>query len=194
MPCLPSGEEPGAETMSDDDRPRRSWREIDRAKDRSVHRKDERPEGIGGRQKGQRRERSYRAALDRLFESGKIADLMELQTGEKAGKGGDTQSANRIKMQAKIRDAIDRETLSKEVDAYVEKFGDLPEEIDLLARVIEHRDPSRQFDAMQRIEGRLAQERPRRTRAMIGQLKMIRDIGDDPELTDLAVRLIEILE
>jgi hypothetical protein len=178
--------------MSDDDRPRRSWREIDRAKDKSAHRKEERPDPGFGRRQGKRREKSYRAALDRLFDSGKIADLVEKQTGEKSSD--QSQGDSRIKMHASITDATDRDALTRAVDSYLQKFGELPEDLAVLGRVLEHRDPTLQLEAMQRIDALLDREQPKRTRAMVGQLKMIRDIGDDPELTDLAKRLIERLE
>lgn len=176
--------------MSDDDRPRRSWREIDRNKDRSAHRQEERPEP-GQRRGGARQKRSYRAALDRLFETGKIADLVEQKTGEK-GKGDD--SDNRIKALAKIRDAGDRDEVTRLVDAYLQKFDELPDDLELLGRVLEHRNPTWQLEAMERIDRLLETEQPKRTRAMLGQLKMIRDIGDDPELVQLAKKLIARLD
>jgi hypothetical protein len=171
-----------------DDRPRRSWREIDRNKDRSSHRKEERPEGQnrGGRQK-----QSYRAALDRLFDSGKIADLVEAKTGEKKSD----EDSNRFKALSKIRDAGDRDEVTKQVDAYLQKFGnELPDDLEILARVIEHRNPTWQLDAMERIDKLLETETPKRTRAMLGQLKMIRDIGDELEMVQLAKKLIEKLD
>jgi len=172
--------------MSDDDRPRRSWREIDRNKDRSAHRRDERPEQKG---KGPRREKSYRATLDRLFDSGKIAELVEQKTGEPRG-----EADNRIKALARIRDAASREDVTASVDDYLKKYDALPDDLELWARVLEHRDPSMQMDAMQRIDGLLELEQPKRTRAMLGQLRMIRDIGDEREMVELAKRLIDRLE
>lgn len=177
--------------MSDDERPRRSWREIDRNKDRSAHRKEERPEG-GGRRGGPRRERSYRAALDRLFDSGKIAELVEQKAPSSEGDAGGGD--NRIKALARIRDAAGRDEVTREVDAYLKQWDRLPDDLEVLARLLEHRDPGLQLEAMERIDGLLERERPKRTRAMLGQLRMIRDVGDDPELVSLARRLIERLE
>ena len=47
---------------------------------------------------------------------------------------------------------------------------------------------------MERIDKLLETETPKRTRAMLGQLKMIRDIGDEPEMVQLAKKLIEQLD
>lgn len=177
--------------MSDDDRPKRSWREIDRRKDGSSHRREERRD-VGGRgPRGPRREKSYKAALDRLFDSGKIADLVE----EKSGGAADSQGGeNRIKALAKIKNAASRDDVTAAVDAYLASWAELPDDMETLARVLEHRNPTWQLDAMERIDRLLETERPRRTRAMVGQLKMIRDIGDEPEMVQLAKRLIERLD
>jgi hypothetical protein len=175
--------------MSDDDRPRKSWREIDKAKDRSVHRKEERRDPQG-RPMGQRRQKSYRASLDRLFDSGKISELVEQQAPGTARAAGGEQS--RLKQQARIRDASGRDEVTEAVDAYLERYP-MPDDFELLTRILEHRDPGRQLEAMNRLGALLEQERPKRTRALLGQLKMIRDLGEDPELEQLAERLIEMI-
>jgi len=180
------GVEDGVWDMSDEERPRRSWREIDRNKDRSSHRREDRRDAPAGR--GPRREKSYRATLDRLFDSGKIGALVE----QKTGVTGD--SDNRIKALARVNNATDRDDLTAAVDAYLQKFDALPDDLELLGRLLEHRDPSRQIEAMERIDKLLDLEQPKRTRAMLGQLRMIRDIGDDDEMVDLARRLIDRLE
>ena len=176
--------------MSDDERPRRSWREIDRNKDRSSHRKEERRDS-DDRRGGPRRERSYRAALDRLFDSGKIAELVEQKA---PSSGSDKGGESRIKALATIKSAVGRDEVTRTVDAYLQQWDGLPDDVEILGQLLEHRNPTLQLDAMERIEQLLQQERPKRTRAMLGQLRMIRDVDDDPEMVALARRLIERLE
>ncbi len=116
---------------------------------------------------------------------------MEAKTGEKKSD----EDSNRFKALSKIRDAGDRDEVTKQVDAYLQKFGnELPDDLEILARVIEHRNPTWQLDAMERIDKLLETETPKRTRAMLGQLKMIRDIGDELEMVQLAKKLIEKLD
>jgi len=186
--------------MSDDERPRRSWRDVDRQKDRSAHRKEERRDGDRG-PRGPRREKSYRAALDRLFESGKIAELVQQKDPTAAAEQG---GENRIKALAAIRNATGRDELTAALDAFVAKFGAaeegggrlaaLPDDMEVLGQALQHRDPNVQLEAMERIDALLERERPKRTRAMLGLLRMIRDVDEDPDLTRLAKRLIERLE
>ena len=84
---------------------RKSWREIDQAKDGSGGSS----RGGSGRERssqGQRSQKSYRATLDRLFDSGKIGELVEQQSSSKTEpKPGDE---SRIKLLRKIQDATDR--------------------------------------------------------------------------------------
>jgi hypothetical protein len=128
-----------------------------------------------------------------LFDSGKIADLVEKKAPE-LKKEGAAEGENRLKMLAKIKEAMDRSSVTTALDAYLQKFGELPDDLEAWARMLEHRDGERQREALMRIDQLLDQQRPRRTRAMLGQLRMIRDIGDDPEMVALAEKLIKRLE
>jgi len=179
-------------TMSDEERPKRSWREIDRKKDRSAHRQDDRRD-YEGRGPGPQRKKSYRAALDRLFDTGKIADLVQQKGGGSAG-ADDEIGENKIKALAKITNAANRDEVTAAVDAYLKKWDELVDDLEVLGRVLEHKNPTWQLEAMERIDRLLETEQPRRSRAMVGQLKMIREIGDDDEMVELARRLIERLE
>ena len=178
--------------MSDDDRPRKSWREIDKARDGSSHRRDERPGGSSGRGAKGRSQKSYRSALDRLFDSGKIGDLVQ-QKDPTAKKPEPEGGESRLKLHKKIKAATDRDDLTRTVDGYLKKF-ELPDDHDVLGRVLEHRDPGVQRDAMERIAALLETTQPKRARAMVGQLKMIRDFADDPEMESLATKIIERLD
>jgi len=178
--------------MSDEDRPRKSWREIDKARDGSSHRKERPDASMLTRRSSGRSQKSYRAALDRLFDSGKIADLVEKKDPTE-GKHTDTEGESRLKMLKKIRDATDRDDVTRTTDAYLKQYG-LPEDMEVLPRLLEHRDPEIQLQAMTRIDELLETQRPKRTRAMVGQLKMIRDFADEQEMMELADKLIDRLD
>jgi hypothetical protein len=177
--------------MSDDERPRKSWREIDKQKDRSQHRRDEKP--VVEKKRGPGSQKSYRAQLDRLFETGKIADLVAAKEGTDPAKAGEA-GENRIKMLGAIKRAMDRESITRELDAYLAKFGELPDELDILEKALDHRKLDLQIDAMRRIDALLDREQPRRKRTMVGQLKLIRDVSGDDEAIALAKKLLGRLE
>ena len=172
-----------------DERRKRTWKEIDAAKDKSGHRREERPQG-GGRRTG-RSQKSYRAALDRLFDSGKIGDLVEERTGQAADDG----DPSRQKLLRAIRDAEDKASITEAVDAYLAAHDQLPDDPDILGKALSHKQPGRQLDAMEALLAALdAGRTPRRARGIIGQLKLIRDTSGDPELEQLASQLLDRLE
>jgi hypothetical protein len=175
--------------MSDEERPRKSWREIDKARDHSAHRREERAAGATERKRGPGSQKSYRAALDRLFETGKIAQLVD-----GPGASEDPESESRIRMLSRIEKAMDRESICREVDAYLAKFGELPDDLEILGKVLEHRDAERQRQAMERIDRLLDGAKPKRSRAMVAQLKIIRDLAYDKEMVQLASKLLGRLE
>jgi hypothetical protein len=178
--------------MSDEERPRKSWREIDRGRDRSAHRRDERAPQEG-RKRGPGSQKSYRAALDRIFSSGKIGELVA-ERAPGGLPGLDEGEENRLKLLKRVQNAIGRDEITRELDLYLEHHP-LPDELEILEKALEHRAPARQLEAMGRLESMLeAGAEPRRKRGMVGQLKLIRDLGEDPELTALASRLLTRLE
>ena len=167
-----------------DERPRKSWKEIDQARDGSRTRRDE----PSGRRPSPRSQKSYRAALDRAFNSGKIGELVQERELPE-----DSPDANRIKLMRAITEAEDRPTITKAADAFLEQF-ELPKDADVLAKVVQHKKPARQIQAMELLESLLDEQQPKRIRALIGALKLIRDTADDPEMEQLSARLIERLE
>jgi hypothetical protein len=165
-----------------DERPRKSWREKDRQKDRSQHRRDDAASGALSGRRRERSQKSYRAQLDRLFDSGKIGQLVEDEGASDAG-------SSRLKLAKAITNAEGRDAVTKAVDAYMAEH-ELPDDIELLAKLLEHRDESVQLEGMRQMKLAVQHERPRRTRGIIGQLKLIRDVTDDDEARELADGLI----
>lgn len=168
-----------------DDKPRRSWRDLDRQRDRSTHRREEPRQG--GPARHERSQKSYRATLDRLFESGKISKLLD-DPSPTAGEGSDRLPLLRAVQQAEGRDAV-----TGALDAYLARY-ELPDEFEVLEKALEHRSASVQLKALEGLEGLLARERPRRTRGLIGQLKLIRDATSEERLRELATSILERLD
>ena len=143
---------------------------------------------------GKRRERSqkgYRATLDRLFDSGKIGELIEKQS---PGSAPTADDESRIKLLRAIRDAEGRPKITAAVDAYLKKYELPTDDVEVLAKLLEHRNPTRQIEAMEALLVATESEKPRRTRTIVAQAKMIRDTNDEKEMIDLANQLIERLD
>lgn len=169
--------------MSDDRK--KSWREIDRQRDSSDHRKPER--GAAGRPRGSRK--SYKAALDRLFDSGKIGDVVKERAEQTGCELGGEDAAERNALARAVQDAVTPSALASAADAYLKRF-DMPQDIELLAKMLELRDEERQVEVMESIVALDAEARPRRLRAVIGQLKLIRDMNEEDRASELARELL----
>jgi hypothetical protein len=186
---LPDRRAGGAVTEDNDrERPRKSWREVDAQRDRSAHTtRSERDRERAGR-RGKPSTKSYKAALDKLFENGGIARLLD----EAAAKDGDGRGSDegtgtlvdtKSRLTARVRDALGPDEVTKAVDAYLAKYGRPPEEFEFLGPMLQHRDAARVSEAMVAISAMLDTGlRPRRPRAIAALLRTIEEVGDDPDL------------
>lgn len=131
------------------DRP--SWRDIDRKKDRSRHRQDERP--AGPKPRVESATKAYRRQLDRLFAEGGLPEHLkdrlpapEAEEAAPAGKGSD-----RLKRVRAVRQAPSGPELVKAIDALRKDYG-LPDDLEILLRVLEHPSDAVLLEALALIE------------------------------------------
>jgi hypothetical protein len=164
----------------DRERTRKSWREIDAQRDRSAHTtRAERDRERAGK-RGKPSQKSYKAALDRLFETGGIAKLLDEPA---TPNGDDAKAETRAKLAARVRDALGPDDITKAVDGYLTKFGRPPEDFEFLGPMLQHRNEERVTEAMDAIAALLdAGQKPRRPRAIAAQLRTIEEVSDEPEL------------
>src|SRR5215471_20083160 len=198
--------------MPDDDRPKKSWREIDSKRDRSQHRgpsekREDSP--FGGGRKGEQRQKTYRSQLDRLFESGGIGKLVAEQEKQKqeelaqkmgmrppapaAGEKPAEPTAppaedGRIKKLAQVRDAIGPDQITKAVDGYLKGYP-WPNDLDFLSAALEHRDEDIIREALTRLASALAAGKPRRAATLAGRLRTLEELGGDDEIRKKASEL-----
>jgi len=178
--------------MSDDRKRKRSWRDIDRNKDKSSHRSDA-PSGHPRGPRGQAAaSRSHRNALDRLFNSGKVGELVKKRDAETGVVAEDPDGPSRRSLAEKIEQATDKDTKIAAIDKYLERFS-LPSDYDVLVHVLDHPDPDVVGDALDRIERLLETEKPRRARTLIAQLKTLQDLSEWGKLRRRAAALLEKL-
>jgi hypothetical protein len=177
---------------NDRERPRKSWREIDAQRDRSLHTTRAERDRERAVKRGKPSTKSYKAALDKLFESGGIAKLLEetaARENEKSAEGG-TLVDTKARLAARVRDALGPDEVTKAVDAYLVKYGRPPEEFEFLGPMLQHRDVDRVSEAMVAINALLDTGlKPRRPRAISALLRTIEEVGDDAALRQQAHEL-----
>jgi hypothetical protein len=165
-----------------DDREKKSWRDIDRGRDRSAHRKDPRPEPGAGGARRERSQKSYRAALDRAFEIGALGKLLG-STEPRPPEG-----ESRLRLLAAIRDANTSDEVSAAVDRAL-AAGPLPDEAEVWARVVEHNDLDRVREALRKLPALLKAQPLKRARTLKARLRYLEEVAGDEELRREAAAL-----
>lgn len=166
---------------------KKSWKEIDAQKDRSQHRREE-PKGGGG-PRGRDPSRSHRAALDQLFGAGAVAELVRRRDAE-TGVTAEDRGPSKKALGEAITAASEPGARLKAMDAYLAAFS-LPRDFDLLALFLGHGDPEVVEGVMDRLGAMLEDEKPRRPRVIIAQLKTIAELSEWGKLRRLAAALLE---
>jgi len=201
------------------DRP--SWKEIDRMREKPGRRKKREKKDNGIPQHSTRYDK-YKQDLNRLFDQGLAGELLKKPVKEKdkvktpslskaAGKGKSRAKAavatrkegripktskasvSRLKMIRSVVDAEDSESLVKAVNELNERFG-LPDDWEVLVRVLEHPDEKLVLQAVSRMKDLLPKtvKIPRRF-TLRERLRSIGQTALDGELRQLASEMEEML-
>jgi hypothetical protein len=113
----------------------KSWREIDRNKDKSNHRSSR---SSGGGRKQNKRTSSYKKNLDKLFEpDADVPDELQDLVKEIEPEEG-TEEAERKKAIAALREVEGFKAFTETVEWYLEEGFALPDNENLLLRILDH--------------------------------------------------------
>lgn len=188
--------------MGDRERPKKSWKEIDAAREGGRRSSSSSGEGNARNAAAEAKASSaHRAALDALFERGEIGKYAEKlglgppthkpQEPAKAAAPAPAPSPEAIERSAKdeerqslrkkILEGSTRESVARAFDRYAKAYG-LPTDWELLERGLEHPRDQRLSEVMGGLEKLLATEKPRRVRTLDGRLRLIAETHEDPEL------------
>src|SRR4051794_28673910 len=125
----------------DRDRPKKSWRDVDKQRDGSRSSSPARPQNAGSRAQEDRASKAHRAQLDALFERGEVAKFAEKMTQSRGdsliGQPMPTKKPEPVPtapaepppedprnvLRKKIVTAIGREEISRVLDRYVKAHG-----------------------------------------------------------------------
>jgi len=174
--------------MAPDDRDRderpgqRDWRALDRKKDRSAHRKEERPAGGGKRSQALKEaaQKEYRAGLERLFDTGqaggRVAKVLPPMpsAGDAAGEGA---GAARQQALGRIRAAETSSEVKVAVDAFRVEW-ELPEDPDTLLQVLLYPDETVVAEALSILDRIMPLKRATRRETMRTRLRRVEDDED----------------
>ena len=168
--------------MSDDTKRKRSWREIDSMRDKSAHRRVERPGTEPSRRRGNK---SYKSELDQLFDKGVASSRIQSVMKEMGQTtGAEEQNPEKTKLVRQIRQA---DTFDQFVGAVNElrKEHSLPNDANILTRVLEHPDIDVVCDALERLADMVGRLKLTDIKAISARLDTLESISDDPQVENL---------
>lgn len=170
----------------DDERPRKSWREIDKNRGKSSHTRTSSDRDRERFEKTTAYSR-YKANLEKVFSGGELSDAMRERL-DPTGEGKARDAALR-----KIRDAESPAAFAEAVDAFVSKFA-LPDDPFLLDRILDHPRPAPVLQALEQLvklveEGKLAKP-PASLKQRLASLELT---SDDPDVQEKAQALAKKL-
>jgi hypothetical protein len=170
------------ETDSSDDRPRKTWRERDKGRDRSRH------VSTSGDRERERFEKTtaytrYKQNLEKVFSGGELSDAMR----ERLDPSG--QGKARDALLRKVREAEDNATFHSALEELL-AHEDFPDDPYLLDRALDHPNPSVVGKALDRLEGLAGEGKlakpPKSLKQRLASLELT---ADDPALQERAQRL-----
>jgi hypothetical protein len=164
-----------------DERPgQRDWRELDRRKDRSAHRKEDRPKAGGKRSQAlqQSAQKEYLAGLQKLFDTGqaggRVGKVLPPMpgAGESAGEGAARQAGI-----ARLRASETSSDVKAALAAFREKW-ELPEDPDALAQVLLHPDEAVIAEALAILDRIMPLKRASRRETLRMRLRRVEEDED----------------
>ena len=176
-----------------DDRPKKSWRELDRNKDRSAHRTADKPAMNPKRQaRSEAASKAYKSKLDAFFEGdGKAPAALK----DKLTTLQDTSEEGKARLAAlkHIKDATTSSALDKAFGAFLKKW-ELPEDYDVLSQALNCGDEAYVENALDLLERMFAGKRvPKHVQLLEQRLRRVRTLAEEPALQDKAAALLKTL-
>lgn len=176
-----------------DEKPRRNWREIDRNKDRSKHRKEDLPlDNPRRKARSESASKVYRAKLDAFFDGGGKAPE-HVKNKLSALENQSEEAMERKDAIRAIKDASTSSAADNAVAFFLERW-DLPPDFDVLISVLNCSEEEYVYKAIELLEEILESRRaPRRTNLLEQRLRKIKTLSEDPDLQQKADGLIRLL-
>ena len=171
---------------SDDDRPRKSWREIDQSREKGSG--SPRP-AAADRPNNSQAYRSYKTQLNRLFDGGHMPEAIK-------SKLGDTAVAPGVKERKAANDLIIAATNPKQlqtaVHAFTAAYG-LPEDEAALTKMLDLTDESWVLQSINALATLQREGVLKRGAALRGRLKTVEMTIDEPDVRQAARDLLQKL-
>jgi hypothetical protein len=175
----------------DEERPKRSWREIDKMRDKGFARAKARDERSQEKLSRSPVYEQYKAKVSKMFSGGEIPDVLR----EKLDPSGEIKARDELLKKLKKAATEDRKAWAESVTEFVQKF-EMPEDAYLLVDWLDHPKDRVVEKSLSRLEelasaGLLAG--PKCPKSIDQRLRSLELMGTDPDIQAKAKSLRERL-
>jgi hypothetical protein len=176
-----------AKRDGDDDRPKRSWREIDKMRDKSFSRTRSKEERDQERMQRSPVYEQYKAKVSKIFSGGDLPDLLR----EKLDPSGALKARDDLLKRIRKLAAEDRKGWSEAVQEFAEKF-DMPEDAYLLVEWLDHprdRVVEKSLARLEELANAGALTGPKCPKSIDQRLRSLEMLSSDPDVQEKAKAL-----
>ena len=167
------------------DRP--SWSELDKRKNKSKHVTDDK-QGARQQRKISTGYSQYKDQLDQLFDKGEKAGMIKTVLEKKQGKKilDQAEAPERQKLLRAIREAAGERQAQERIDEFMKKFGELPDDPEVLIQALLHSDDLIKESVLRRISKHLDGHVLANKSLLLGRVKNLCAVSEDDAVHDLA--------
>lgn len=186
----------------DRDRPKKSWRDVDRGRDKSAHRRgvDEMARRQEEAARASAETREHRNALEALF-APKVEEAAPVVLPKTAARivlapnpNADPRNAERRRLLGKLANAAGPASISRVADEFITAGFEFPEDQEIYLQLLEHVDEARVRDAIARLTRLLAGELPKRKPVLDQRLRRIEEHAEETETREAASALRRVVQ
>jgi hypothetical protein len=173
----------------DDEKPKKSWREIDQAKDKSSHRR-EGGGGGGGSGRGIERTqayRSYKTQLNKLFDGGVLPDALKDKLEE---KGIGTDAKQKKALTRDLVAATTPEAIKAALEAYRAATQGFPDDEEALGKLLELEDVAVVLETLSTLDRLHGAGGLKRASSLKARIKTAQMTVDSAKVTEAARALL----
>lgn len=173
-----------------EDREKKSWRDLDRQRDKSAHRSDDSSRGKSDKEKSAGA--NYKKDLDALFDGGGIPDRFKGIIGDLEPDPESPEGQWRARIE-QLNQLDSFAEFAKELRAFHKEGNAFPDDEDFLIRCLDHPTEAIVADAIRHILDLSSRRKLKRTTPMKSRLTTIRSIAEFPATLELLDQLEEIV-
>lgn len=171
---------------NDDDRPKKSWREIDQSREKGAGSRSG-TQGPSPRHERSQAYRSYKTQLNKLFDGGGVLpEALQTKLGD-SGVASDAKA--RKEALAALAAAATPKALRAALQAFEAAHG-FPEDEEVLAKIIDLGGEAMVLKAIETLAALQREGRLKRAASLKARLKTAHMTHDDPDLRSAAAELL----